>query len=120
MSAAIHCRNWIASAISSAGSGGGLAFRSAATSCRRASIGRQSCDADADVGEDVFQRVHDFGALRRIIHALDMDVNEAFAPALAFAHALEGDEPARLIALHGEDRMDQQADVQRRVRSVRR
>ena len=37
--------NWIASAVSSAGSGGGLLFNSAITSPTRASIGRQSVTA---------------------------------------------------------------------------
>ena len=38
-------------------------------------------------------------------------MNEAFAPALTFADAIEGREPARLVPLHGQDRMDEEANV---------
>ena len=77
-------------------------------------------DGDAHVGEDVFERAHDHGPLRRIVDAFDMDVNEAFAAAAGLACPLEGDELSRLIALDGEDRMHQQADVEAHVRRARR
>ena len=35
--------------------------------------------ADANVGENVFERAHDLGAPRRIRDAFDVDVDEAFA-----------------------------------------
>jgi hypothetical protein len=46
LSANSHCRNAIASAISSTGSGGGLVLSSAAAALTRSSIGRQSCTAN--------------------------------------------------------------------------
>ena len=45
--------------------------------------------ADAHVGEHAFERADDLGALRRVLDAGDMDVDEAFALAVAFARALE-------------------------------
>ena len=68
--------------------------------------------ADADIGENAGERVDDFGPLRRIVHAVDMQVDEAFALAADRARALEVDEPAGEIALDHEYRMDQQADIE--------
>jgi hypothetical protein len=50
--------------------------------------------------------------MRRIVHVCDMDVDEAFAAALALARALKRGEPSRFVAIDGEDRMNQQADVE--------
>ena len=78
LSATIHCRNWIASAISSAASGGGLALE----------LGDDFADArqhrppilhrDPHVGEHLFERAYDIGAPVSST-ALDMNVDEAFA-----------------------------------------
>ena len=39
-------------------------------------------------------------------------MNEAFAPALAFARAFEGRQPAGIITLDNEHRMDEETNVQ--------
>ena len=67
---------------------------------------------DADLGENVFERAHDFGAPRGLRDAFDVDVDEAFVPAAVFRDALEGGQRSRSVALHGEHRMDQKADVE--------
>ena len=41
-----------------------------------------------------------------------MNVDEAFAPAIAFARALEGGELSCRVALDGEHRVDQEPDVE--------
>ena len=67
--------------------------------------------ADADVGENLFERVHDVRPARRILHAFDMNVNEALAGAGALVRALKGDEVSGFVALDREHRMNQEADV---------
>ena len=74
---------------------------------------------DPHIGQHLFERAHDIGALFLIVRVGHMNVDEAFAVAVAFARALEGDEPAGLVALDAENRMYQQPDVHRRARRAR-
>ena len=67
---------------------------------------------DANLGEDVFERAHDFGAPRRLRNAFDVNVDEAFVPAAVFGGALERRQRSRRVALHGEHWMDQKADIE--------
>ena len=96
MSAASHCRNCDRFGDLVGGSGGGVARNSAMTSLRRASIGRQSCTHDAHLGEDVCERAHKVGARRGVAVVIDVDVNEALAPAVTLVRAHEGVELPRL------------------------
>ena len=68
--------------------------------------------ADAHLGEDFFERANDVRPLRRILQAVDMNVNEAFALAVALARALEADKGSRRVALDREHRMHEQANVE--------
>ncbi len=113
LSATSHSRNWIASAISPTGNGGGLALSSAISSPTRAVMARQSCTAARTSASTSRDRVHDLGAARLVVDALDVDMDEAFAQRAAGAGpaALEADETAGAVALDGEHRMHDQADV---------
>ena len=51
-------------------------------------------------------------APRGLRDAFDVNVDEAFVPAAVFRGALEGRQRSRRVALHGEHRMDQKADVE--------
>ena len=68
--------------------------------------------AHAHLGEDVGERAHKVGARRGVAVVIDMDVNEAFAPAITLVRPMEGVEFPRLAALDREYRVDQQADVE--------
>ena len=67
---------------------------------------------DANLGENVFERAHDLGAPRRLRDAFDVDVDEAFVPAAILRSAVERRQRSRRVALHGEHRMDQKANVE--------
>ena len=69
-------------------------------------------DRDAHVGEDAFEVTDDLGALRLVLQAGDMNVNEAFAVTFALARPLECREPAGLVALDGEDRVHHQPQIE--------
>ena len=69
-------------------------------------------DADAHVGEDILERLDDFGALRRILHPFDMKVNEALTQAADRARALEAGEPARKVTLDDKHRVNEQANIE--------
>ena len=112
MSSAIHSRNWIASAISSTGSGGGLVAQIGDDVANARQHRLPILHADADIGENAFERLDDLRPLRRILRAFDMKVDEAFALAADRARALEVDEPAGEVALDDEYRMNEQADIE--------
>ena len=63
--------------------------------------------ADAHVGEDALKRPDDFSALRHIVRAFDMQMDEAFARTPGRARRHKSGQPARGIALDHEHRMDQ-------------
>ena len=67
----------------------------------------------AHVAEHVGDRPHDLGAARLVVDALDVDVDEAFAQRAPGRGPgpLEGDELAGGVALDGEHRMHDQANV---------
>ena len=109
-----HSRNWVASAISSTGSGGGLFLISAISSPTRASIGRQSCTHSRTSSSTAPIALTICVLPRLVLDALDMDVDEALAPRGADRRAVaaEADQRAGVVALDREDRMQHQADVE--------
>ena len=68
---------------------------------------------DAHVGEHVRDGAHDLGAARLLVDALDVDLDEALAQRSAGggARALEAGQTAGAVALDGEHRMHDQADL---------
>ena len=79
MSPTSHSRNATASSISSFGSGGGLTLSSAAISPTRASHRPPVLHAKPHVREHRLERRDQFGALRLVGDAVEVDVDEAFA-----------------------------------------
>src|SRR5271167_893193 len=61
-------------------------------------------DADANLGENVVERMHDRGALCRIIGLIDMEMDEAFAARVGRVRSLELDKPARSVTPYQEYR----------------
>ncbi len=71
-------------------------------------------DAQLDLGQDGLQRLHNLGAARGIVDALDVNVDEALAPAAVLGAPLhrQAGELAARIALHDKDRVRYQADFE--------
>ena len=71
-------------------------------------------DAQPHVAEHRVDRLDDLLLARLVLDALDMDVDEAFAPRGADRRsvAAEADQRAGVVALDGEDRMQHQAHVE--------
>jgi hypothetical protein len=80
--------------------------------------------AQPDIGEHLLERRHDRAALRFVVDARDMDMDEALAQSPGRrrpleVRALEIREPAVRIACQDEDRVNHQADVERALRQLR-
>ena len=89
----------------------GFQFRRHVTRARQ--HGPPIRNGDAHIGEDFFQRRNDLRPLPVVVETGDMNVNEAFAASFALVRSPERRQPSRLVALDGEDRMDQQSNVER-------
>ena len=83
------------------------------TSLTRASIGFQSATQTRTSPSTCSKRLDDFRPPRLILDALGMDVNEAFARPRSGRRSLaaEGEQETARVALQGEHRMDDEADL---------
>ncbi len=68
--------------------------------------------AHAHLGENVFERANDVGLCRRLLQAVDVNVDEALAAPFALARAFEANEVSGLVALDREHRMHQERNVE--------
>ena len=110
LSAHSHCRNWLASATSSIGSGGGA---EGLDRCLDAAHGAPIGNAGAHVVERLGKAVDQLLAVGAGVETGDVEMDQAFARgpgALWRRCAVETQQLALLVALHGDDRVGDQRD----------
>jgi len=69
-------------------------------------------DAGANLGEDVVERLHGRGALRRIVDLIDVAMDKAFAAGIGGLRCFKIDKPARGVAPHLEYRVNKRTNFE--------